>query len=106
EVEEVINQYQSAQFDGMQDLQTVTGYRDPEDGKMYSGAKYISASYRVSKERDEAVREYLSKNLGIVESEMDYMQWQREYNKTIPKFDDNHNLIEDESNTHGQEKSE
>lgn len=106
EVEEVINQYQSAQFDGMQDLETVTGYRDPEDGKMYSGAKYISASYRVSQERDEAVREYLSKNLGMNESEMDYMQWQREYNKTIPKFDDNHNLIEDESNTHGQEKSE
>src|SRR5699024_12774512 len=42
EVNKVIKQYESAHFDGMQDLETVNGYKDPEETS--SGkASYINA---------------------------------------------------------------
>src|SRR5699024_3171235 len=108
EVNKVIKQYESAHFDGMQDLETVNGYKDPEDGKMYSGAKYIFADFSVSIERDQAVRDYIYKEYGHSEfdGKMDYMQWQRLYNETINVFDENNKLKDEFSEEYFEQEKE
>lgn len=86
EVDKILEEYQSTSFDGMQDMSTRHGYVDPEDGKRYSGAKYISSSYSMTDEwrnkvlqnkvnlhnykedvyvNDDDVREYLIKKISI-----------------------------------------
>lgn len=48
EVDKILEDYQSSSFDGMTDMGTIHGYTDPEDGKRYSGAKYVSTSYSMT----------------------------------------------------------
>jgi len=93
EVESIIQRYKSANFDGMQDLETTHGYIDPEDGKRYIGAKYIFAHYDISDERKEKIIEYMEdKYEDFDRSQLYNMQWTRTYNETAGFFDVNNNL--------------
>lgn len=77
EVQTIANFYQSASFDGMTDYETVHGYEDPEDGKIYSGAKYIFASRSLS----EGYREQLE---AIAEDMFqDFSKWDVDYLRKI-----------------------
>lgn len=49
DVNAVVKKFESAGYDGMQDMKTYTPYE--YEGKLYSGADYISASRNVSEER-------------------------------------------------------
>lgn len=59
EVNDITQQYKSASFDGMIDMETIEGYIDPEDGLLYSGAGYVSAQQELSDEREEAIQKYM-----------------------------------------------
>lgn len=60
EVSEVIDQYKSTTFDGMQDLAEHHGYIDPEDGLLYSGADYIFANFSLSDARYDKLVEIIN----------------------------------------------
>src|SRR5699024_7926028 len=64
--------------------------------------------FSVSKERDQAVRDYIYKEYGHSEydGKMDYMQWQRLYNETINMFDENNKLKDEFSEDYFEQEKE
>lgn len=82
DVKAVIDVYNSASFDGMQDLETVHGYIDPEDGENYSGAKYIFTRREVSAARTEKIKEAMK---DIYDEEY-YEEYKNDYH-TVKKVD-------------------
>lgn len=75
DVQKIADRYQSARFDGMVDMETTHGYKDPEDGKIYSGAKYIFASRNLSpeyREQLEAIAEDMFQEFS--KHDLDYLR--------------------------------
>lgn len=94
DVNKVINQYKSSSFDGMQDLKVTTGYKDPDDGKLYNGADYIIPSYSISSKRKEAIVKYMEDHYGEFERGQEHMfEWQSTYNEVNTYFDKDNVLL-------------
>lgn len=76
DVQAVADRYQSASFDGMIDMETLHGYKDPEDGKIYSGAKYIFANRSLSPEYREQLEAIAEDIFGDYnKNDYRYHQW-------------------------------
>lgn len=95
EVDKIVNEYKSASFDGMVDLETRHGYIDPEDGLLYSGAGYVFANYRMSTERRNKIIEVINDTYEEGYDENNYSQTQSQMD-TVNKMLDMNNELKDE----------
>ena len=66
EVQEVTSKYKSSTFDGMTDMKTTHGYKDPETGEMCSGADYIFVERERSEELTEKIKKMAEKLTGNI----------------------------------------
>lgn len=56
QVNKILSQFQSASFDGMQDLKSYTGYM--YEGQLYNGADYVMGQRELSKEYRHKVEDF------------------------------------------------
>lgn len=105
DVRKITDQYSSASFDGMQDLETLHGYIDPEDGKPYSGAKYVQTSYQISDERREKIYQYMENKYGDFKREHAHaFEWVHPFNEINTYLDLNNELLPEYDAQKHQEK--
>ena len=93
DVSEIINQYKSASFDGMIDLETRHGYVDPEDGLLYSGAGYIFTSYQLSDKRLERIIEIINETYSDGYDPSDYIRGNKRVQEVNKMLDINNEFL-------------
>lgn len=98
EVQEILSEYESESrvMRGVNEVDDIHGYNDPEDGKRYIGAKYISTSFTMTDEKKNRVLEEYKKIYGDREGlSEDQIPQTTRYRDLVEQLDQN-NILKSE----------